>query len=119
MGKGSKFGHGHPDGNQKEIVQLLLDTGFVTVENMTGVGHGFPDLLVGFYSIKYDIYVNLLFEVKNKKGKLRKDQELWHNLWKGNVYTIRSFDDAMTIINKYREAHIEEIKSCNDYKVAT
>ncbi len=94
--------NGNPDNNQKEIVQLLRDTGIISVAITTGVGHGFPDLIVGFYSAKYDMFINLLFEVKTQSGKLRLEQQHWHENWKGNVYVIRSFHDAMSIINQYR-----------------
>ncbi|NMB65622.1 MAG: hypothetical protein GYA16_12225 [Spirochaetes bacterium] len=94
--------YGNPDQNQKEIVQKLRDTLVISVEITTGIGHGFPDLLVGFYSTKYNMFFNLLFEVKNTTGKLKKGQIEWHSEWKGNVYTIRSFDEAMEIINQYR-----------------
>jgi hypothetical protein len=98
---GSKI-YGNPDDNQKDIVQKLRDTNIVSVTITTGIGHGFPDLLVGFYSSKYDMFFNLLFEVKTKSGKLRTEQICWHSNWKGNVYVVRSFDEAMSIINQYR-----------------
>ena len=63
------------DMNQPEIVADLRGIG-ATVQHLHMVGHGCPDILVGFRGN------NWLFEIKTKAGKLTPDEITWHNEWK-------------------------------------
>jgi hypothetical protein len=84
--------HGKPDENQPEIVERLRAMGAkVTITSM--VGCGFPDICVGWQGINY------LFEIKTETGKLKKNQVKFHADWKGTIHTIRSFEEALEIIN--------------------
>lgn len=72
------------DRNQKETVKALLFAGF-TVQDLSKVGKGCPDLLVGFRGKNY------LIEVKNgAKAKLTGPQPVWHAKWEGHVCVIHS-----------------------------
>ena len=76
------------DNNQAEIVRALRDVG-ASVTCTHEIGHGFPDLAVGFRGI------TLLLEVKSSKGKLTPDEQEWRDGWRGQCYTVRSVLDAL------------------------
>ena len=84
------------DANQNEIVQHLRDVGasvFVT----SGVGAGFPDIVVGFRGATY------LIEIKDgnqppSKRKLTKAEKKFHDGWNGQVDVAKNTDEALKII---------------------
>ena len=76
------------DHNQAEIVRQLRDCG-CSVQVLSQVGNGFPDLLVGFRGVNY------LIEVKDVGYDLSEKQIVWHALWQGQVAVVRSFDCAV------------------------
>ena len=81
------------DSNQEEIVKALRAVG-ATVQSLAGVGHGVPDLLVGYQG------KTILMEVKdgNKSPSHREltpDQVKWIDAWTGgSVYIIDNVDAA-------------------------
>lgn len=81
------------DNNQFAIVNKLRKIG-ASVTILSQVGDGCPDLLVGFRGVNY------LMEIKERSGKLTTDQQVWHTYWNGQVAVVRSFDEAIKIINK-------------------
>jgi hypothetical protein len=100
--KGSPMRYGlRKDLNHWEITALLdqLGIGFV---DMSALGRGVPDLVVGLRGIAH------LWEIKNpqnsygKRG-LNKNQIKWAENWRGSpVYVISSEDDALRFINGER-----------------
>lgn len=85
------------DGNHKAIVKSLRGLPGVTVSDTSGVGDGFPDIVVGHKGINY------LFEIKDgskppSARKLTEDEEVFHTSWKGQVTVINSFDEAFKIL---------------------
>ena len=84
------------DANQGEIVAYLRRIG-ASVQVLSAVGHGCPDLLVGFRGR------NVLLEVKDggkppSKRKLTPDEQEWHALWRGEVRIVESIQDARSIL---------------------
>lgn len=79
------------DANQAEIVRTLRAIG-ATVQDLSAVGRGCPDLLVGWRG------QNFLLEVKTERGKMTPDEATWHELWNGDVAIVRSDDDALRVI---------------------
>jgi hypothetical protein len=80
------------DANHSEIVDILTKIG-ASVIDMSNVGKGFPDLIVGFQS------KTILMEIKNPKtayGKkgLNKNQVKWKEEWTGGVYCVVDSPDA-------------------------
>ena len=76
------------DENQPEIVAALRAAG-ASVQILSAVGRGCPDLLVGFAGR------NLLLEVKYPLGtpshqKLTPAQVEWHGAWRGQVVVVTS-----------------------------
>lgn len=84
------------DRNQAEIVKALRGVG-ATVQILSAVGKGCPDLLVGFRGR------NSLIEVKDfakppSKRTLTPDQVEWHAGWKGQVAKVETVDAALAVI---------------------
>ena len=77
------------DHNQKSIVEMLREVG-ASVQPLTNVGSGCPDLLVGFQG------KNHLFEIKNVDGRNRMTtyQIIWHDRWRGSVAVVETWQQA-------------------------
>ena len=87
------------DANQADIVLALRQVG-ATVQHLHEVGRGCPDILVGFRG------VTLVLEIKDgnkapSKRKLTKDEQNWHDDWRGQVDTVESIDDALNVLSAY------------------
>ena len=80
------------DKNQQEIMDALRGVG-ATVASIHRVGHGIPDLLVGFRGVTY------LMEVKGKGAKLTKDEKEWHDNWRGQVVIVQNVREAIMVID--------------------
>lgn len=85
------------DANQPEVVEGLRKIPGVSVEVLSRVGEGVPDILVGYAGF------NFLFEIKNpdvpkSDQKLTPDQAEWHGKWKGHVDVVKSAVEAWDII---------------------
>ncbi|MCL1888902.1 MAG: hypothetical protein FWF99_00155 [Desulfovibrionaceae bacterium] len=94
------------DANQAEIIQALRRVG-AEVLDLSRVGQGCPDLLVGFRGRNY------LLEVKRPKAKgqragtLTPDQERFFSEWRGQVAIVRTVDDAPKAVGAVREQRPE------------
>ena len=82
------------DENQARIVKRLRQIG-ATVEILSQVGNGCPDLLVGISGS-----VNVLLEVKQPGGKLSEAQEEWHRKWAGQRAVVHDEFEAIAVINE-------------------
>jgi Holliday junction resolvase len=90
------------DANQKDIVSFFRKLG-CSVQILSSVGKGCPDLLLGYRGKNY------LIEVKNgalppSSQKLTPHEAEFHEGWKGHVSIINSIDAAN---NFYREISYE------------
>jgi hypothetical protein len=88
------------DENQPQLVRDLRRIPGVTVEVLSGLGKGVPDLLVGWQGRNY------LLEVKNPAKppsgqRLTNDEQEWHLDWRGQVAVVKTLADAV------REMRIE------------
>lgn len=86
------------DANHQEIVRGLRATG-CTVLDLSGVGQGCPDIMVGRAGI------NWLFEIKDGKKppsarKLTEAEQAFFQTWRGNVQIVNSLDEAIDAINQ-------------------
>jgi hypothetical protein len=82
------------DANQASIMAVLRQVG-ATVVDLSAVGKGCPDLLVGHRGVTY------LLEVKNVKGKNKTtpDQDVFYAWWRGApVAIVRTADEALQAI---------------------
>ena len=79
------------DSNQSDIIRMLREFG-ASVQDLSQVGHGCPDLMVGYRGRTFPM------EVKSADGKLTPDEVKWRDNWKGNYYVIRDIETAMQIL---------------------
>lgn len=84
------------DRNQAEIVEALRGIG-ASVQVLHVVGHGCPDLVVGWKNQNY------LLEVKDwqqppAKRRLTTDEREWHASWRGQACIVESIEDAFVAI---------------------
>ena len=84
------------DNNHAEVRTALRNAG-ATVEDLSGVGKGCPDLLVGWRGW------NFLLEVKDgtkppSHRALTADQKVWHATWGGQVDVVTSADEAVEVL---------------------
>lgn len=70
-----------------------------SVHDMSRVGGGFPDLVVGCRGL------TLLLEVKTVQGSLNKEQEQWHTEWKGHTSIVRSPMEAIEVVTHHVKKH--------------
>ena len=79
------------DANQREIVAALRGAG-ADVHVTSDLGHGFPDLCVGWDG------QNLLIEIKRPGALLTADELRWHRDWRGQVAVVHSVEEAVALI---------------------
>jgi len=87
---------GRVDANQASMV-LTLRTCGATVQPLSSLGGGCPDLLVGWRG------VNLIFEVKDGKKPrsaraLTEPERIWLQQWKGSAWVVESEAEAVAIL---------------------
>jgi hypothetical protein len=86
------------DTNQKEIVKALRKIG-CSVQPLHEVGHGCPDLLIGYRGKNYTLEIKD-GEKPPSKRKLTPDEQLWHYGWRGQVATVNSVDEAIAYVTR-------------------
>ena len=79
---------------------MLFRSG-ATVQSLSAIGAGCPDLLVGYKGVNY------LIEVKDGSKppsgrKLTPDQVEWLGKWKGAAVTVTTLDEAIGALNETR-----------------
>ena len=79
------------DANQPEIVDALRKAG-ASVYSAVSVGHGFPDIVIGFRGVNY------LVECKSARGRLTKHQRIFLDDWNGQFAIVRSVEEALKVI---------------------
>jgi len=79
------------DANQAEIIRALTRAG-CSVQDLSMVGQGCPDILVGRAERNY------LMEIKTNDGKLNKKQKRWHSLWSGEKSVVRTVEEAFNAV---------------------
>lgn len=90
--------YGRIDENQPEIVAALRKIG-CSVEILSSVGGGCPDLLVGLD------YKNYLMEVKPgfkppSERRLTAEEKKFHGTWRGQVNVVNNIHEAFKVIGK-------------------
>ncbi len=89
---------GKPDANQAEIVKDLRARHY-SVSITSGMGHGFPDLVIGHLCASGPR--NTMLEVK-PEGKSQTQAEIdFQGDWKGQYDIVHSTEEALRVI--YRE----------------
>ena len=91
------------DANQNEIVAALRGIPGCKVAITSALGHGFPDIVVGWMSNNY------LIEIKDSdkppsKRRLTPDEKKFHEQWAGQIDIAETFEDCLRIIGVANEA---------------
>jgi hypothetical protein len=89
------------DKNQQEIVAAFRKLG-ATVQDLSAVGKGVPDLLIGWRGVNYLVEVKRKPErgkVKPSECKLTEAQVVWHGQWKGQVCIVNCVSDVVGLLN--------------------
>ena len=83
------------DSNHAEIVKALRQCG-MQVQDLSAVGGGVPDLLVGWRG------VNMLLEIKRPNAppskQLTQAQTNWHATWPGALAVVESAREAVNAV---------------------
>lgn len=82
---------GKVDNNQAHFVKLLRNIG-ASVAITSGLGGGFPDLVVGYKG------KNIMIEVKMKNGKMTEDQIIFRSKWRGQYVVVRDIEDLALVL---------------------
>jgi len=78
------------DANQQTIMDTFRQLGY-RVQDCSGMGKGFPDLLISKTG------ENILIEVKTESGSLTPDQIRFISGWNSAVYICRDVDDCIQL----------------------
>lgn len=84
------------DANHHAIVSALRRCG-ASVQDLSRVGDGCPDLLVGYHGITYCVEVKDGSKSASRR-QLTPDQIDWHARWRGHVVIVESIEDALRMI---------------------
>ena len=90
------------DANQRDIVAALRKIG-CSVFDTHEVGHGFPDIAVGF--CRAGRRRTVLMEIKDgnlppSRNKLTTDEKLFHFGYRGEATIVYSVEDAIQYVTK-------------------
>jgi len=99
-GRFARFGRVRrkPDANQSAIVTALERCG-ASVLDLSSVGGGCPDILVGYRDRNNYDRVNLLMEIKTDAGEVREGQAGFARDWQGaEVVVVRTPSEALAAI---------------------
>lgn len=86
------------DNNHKSIVNSLSQLPGIKIHDISSVGGGIGDILLGFRG------KNFLFEIKNPEQceahkRLTSAEKKFHETWTGQISTVESVEDILTAIN--------------------
>jgi hypothetical protein len=92
------------DANQTKLVQLFRQVG-LSVAITSGVGDGFPDSVIGGLmpcacGSGRRVKQTKIVEIKTPKGILTSDQQEFHQIWRGQIDTIRSEEEALGLVGR-------------------
>ncbi len=85
------------DANHKAMVAHIRRLPGATVLDLSAVGHGCGDILVGWKGKNY------MIEIKDgdkppSRRKLTKDQEYFHAQWSGQIAVIKNVDELWALL---------------------
>lgn len=88
------------DANQPDIVAAFRRLG-CSVTDLSRVGQGCPDLLIGHWSVTVPV------EVKTETGDMTPDQKRWADAWRGSFALVRSEDDVIDLVRRIRAGEFD------------
>ena len=99
------------DANQPGIVRALRAVG-ASVQSLSAVGDGVPDLLVGFRATNYLLEVKDGTKVPSAR-KLTDDQEKWHAAWRGQKQVVQTVHEALQAIGAIASDATQEARGAS------
>jgi hypothetical protein len=84
------------DANQPEIVDALREVG-ASVQILSAVGHGCPDILVGYNGHNYVIEIKDGSKPPSAR-RLTEDEDEWSDEWKGQWCVAENVSEALRAI---------------------
>lgn len=84
------------DANHQEIVKALKACG-ASVLDLSGVGKGCPDILVGLRGFNWLVEIKDGSKVASRK-KLTEDEERFCRSWRGNWHRVENVEQALELI---------------------
>lgn len=85
---------GRTDANQTPIVEGLRKIEGVSVWVTSGLGNGFPDLVVGYQRRNYLLEVKNPLALRGNSSRLTDEEQDFHDAWQGQVAVVESLEDA-------------------------
>lgn len=85
------------DGNQTALTAELRQLPGISVLIMSQLGHGAPDLCVGYKARNYMLEVKDPDKPKSKRA-LTPDEEKWHLDWNGQINVVETLEDVLRVI---------------------
>lgn len=82
------------DHNQAEIIQALRQIG-ASVQDLSQLGKGCPDLACGFHGRNYFIEIK---NCKDRAPRLTSCEEDWIRSWQGQVAVVTTVEDAIAVV---------------------
>jgi len=94
------------DKNQASILKDFRAVPGCKARDLSGVGKDFPDIIVAFMG------VNVLFEIKNRKGKnkLSSGQKEFLETWPGPAFKINTFDEGFDYLMGVVKGETNELR---------
>jgi len=99
--------HNRTDANHSEIVSALQTIG-ATVQDLSQVGSGCPDILVGWRKVNYLMEIKPEGMRNKKNGGLKNTQPEWHANWRGHKSIVYDEMDAFRVLG-ISEATLEQM----------
>lgn len=91
--------YGRIDSNHRAICAALRQVG-ASVQDLSPIGDGCPDILVGFQGVDYKCEIKDGSKSASRR-KLRPLQVKWHENWRGSkTYIIEGVDEALALVTK-------------------
>ena len=89
------------DGNQGDIVDALLAAG-ASVQSLSAVGAGCPDLAVGYRQINYFLELKDPAQAACDR-KLTPMQKKWHAEWQGRAHLVETVEQALLVVGAIKQ----------------
>jgi hypothetical protein len=99
------------DDNQPEIVAYLRQRG-ASVQILSAVGQGCPDLLVGYRTATVPVEIKDGAKPPSRQA-LTPDEALWMAQWAGSYRVVRSVDDAEQLLRDIEDWTACMFGQCN------
>ena len=92
------------DANHDQIASVFRAAGF-SVQSLATVGKGCPDLMCAINGHTFCVEVKDASQPPSKR-RFTPFQRKWHASWKGRAHVVESVEQALLLIQLYRQARV-------------